>query len=155
MTSDIRVYQQIQPHHENMSLGESNTLLVEGVGSVLLNCILPNNCTVSMRLISVLYIPSSCHSLVSWNVLKSKGCMMKASGDIILVSMGISGIPILIAKFIGDIPFVMHTTSNHQSLISSTMLDHPTDISSNRALDQFNNRVPDLLNNKASEQPLN
>jgi len=57
------------------------------------------------------------------------------------------------AKFIGDIPFVMHTT-NHQSLIS-TMPDHHTDNSSNRALDQLNNRVPNQLDNRALKQPLN
>ena len=95
-----------------------------------------------MRLTSVLYVPSLYHSLVSWNVLKSKGCVIKASGVIILVSMGISGIPVLMAKFIGDIPFVMHTTS-HQSLISSTVPDHPTDTSPNRASNQLNQQPMD------------
>jgi len=75
---------------------------------------------------------------------------MKAAGNNVLVSMGISSIPVLIAKFIGDIPFVMHTTS-HQSLISSTVPDYS---SPNKAPDQLN-RVPDPLDNKASEQPLN
>ena len=65
-----------------------------------------------MWLTSVLYIPSLCHSLVSWNILKSKGCVMKASGDIILVSLGILGIPVLMAKFIGNILFVIHMTSH-------------------------------------------
>ena len=83
-------------------------------------------------------------------MLKSKGCVMKASGDIILVSMGISDIPVLMAKFIGDIPFVMHTTS-YQSLISSTVSDHPTNTSSNKASEQPLNQ----LNNRASEKPLN
>jgi len=149
MTSDIGVYERIQLYYGNVSVGGGNTLLVEGVRSVLLNCILPNNRTVSMRLTSVLYIPSLCYSLVSWNVLKSKGCVIKASGDIILVSIGISGIPVLMAKFIGDIPFVMHT--NHQSLISSTVPDHPTDTSSNKASEQPLNQ----LDNRASEKPLN
>jgi len=90
--------------------------------------------------------------------LKSKGYVMKAAGNNILVSMGISGIPVLMAKFIGDIPLVMQTTKHH-SLISSTMPDLHT--SPNKAPDQLNkapdqlNRVPDLLDNRASEEHLN
>jgi len=112
ITSDIGVYEWIKPHHGNVSVEGGKTLPVKGVGSVLLNCILPNNHTCSMWLTSVLYIPSLCHSLVSWNILKSKGCVMKASGDIILVSLGILGIPVLMAKFIGNILFVIHMTSH-------------------------------------------
>jgi len=140
MTSDIGAYEQIRPHHGNVgcSLHDKRNIPNEfshkyrnarnthrnknNIPRSLhhtLNCILPDNHTFSIGLTSVLYVPSLGHSLVSWNVLKSKDCVMKASGDIILVPMGISGVPVLMAKFIGDIPFVMQTT-NHQSLISST-----------------------------------
>jgi len=83
------------------------------------------NQTSSIWLTSVLYVPCLRHSLVSCNMSNSKGYVMKAAGDNILVSMGTSGIPILLAKFIGNIPFVMQTTEHH-SLITSTMLNPHT-----------------------------
>jgi len=104
---------------------------------------------------------------------------MKTTGNNILVSMGISGIAVLMAKFIGDIPLVMQTTKHH-SLISSTVPDLHTSPNRapdqhNRALDQHNkapdqlnkapdqlnkapdqlNRVPGPLDNRASEEHLN
>ena len=100
--------------------GGVNTLLAEGIGSVLLNCILPDGTSHLSRLIAVLYIPTLCHSLVSWNVLKSKGYVMAGAGDIIVVSL--DGNSVFMTKFIGGLPFVVQTDIEH-SLIS-TMPDN-------------------------------
>jgi len=74
---------------------------------------------------------------------------MKAARDNILVSMGTSGIPVLIAKFIGNIPLVMQTIEHH-SLISSTV-PNPQIQLDNRASGKPLNQ----LDNRASEEPLN
>jgi len=73
--------------------------------------------------------------------------------DNILVSMGISGNPVLMAKFIGDISFVMQTTEHH-SLLSSTLPDPhtPPNRASDKPLNQLNNRAPDQLNNRVLDQ---
>jgi len=72
---------------------------------------------------------------------------MKAAGDNILVSTDTSGIPVLMAKLIGNIPFVRQTTEHH-SLISATMPDPHT--SPNRASEKPLNQ----LDNRALEKPL-
>ena len=65
------------------------------------------------------------------------------------------GIPVLMTKFIGNIPFVRQTTEHH-SFISATLPDPHT--SPNRAseepLNQLNNRASDQLNNQPTIQPL-
>jgi len=85
MTSDIGVFEHIQPHQGLVGVGGGSTLPAEGIGSVLLNCILPDGTSHLSRLNAVLYIPTLGHSLVSWNVLKSKGYMMVGASDVILV----------------------------------------------------------------------
>jgi len=96
--------------------GGGSTLLVEGIGSVLLDCILPDGTSYLSRLNAVLYIPTLGHSLVSWNVWKSKGYVMAGAGDVIVVSL--DGNPVLMTKFIGGLPFVIQTHIEH-SLIST------------------------------------
>jgi len=77
MTSDIGQFERFEQSHGAVSVGGGNTLSVEGLGTVLLDCILPNNNVHNVvRLNSVLYVPSFGHSLLSWNVLASKGDYM-------------------------------------------------------------------------------
>jgi len=102
--------------------GGVNTLLAEGIGSVLLNYMLPDGTSHLSRLNTVLYIPTLRHSLVSWNVLKSKGYVMAGAGDIIVVSL--DGDPVFMTKFIGGLPFVVQTDIEH-SLISTAPNNQP------------------------------
>jgi len=122
MTSDIGVFEHIQPHQGVVGVGGGGTLLTEGIGSVLLNCILLDGTSHLSRLNAVLYIPTLGHSLVSWNVLKSKGYVMVGAGDVIVVSL--DGNPVLMTKFIGGLPFVVQTDIEH-SLISTVSNNQP------------------------------
>jgi len=65
MTSDIGVFEHIQPHQGVVGVRGGGTLLAEGIGSVLLNCILPDGISHLSQLNAVLYIPTLGHSLVS------------------------------------------------------------------------------------------
>jgi len=139
MTSDIGVFEHIQPHQGVVGVGGGGTLLAEGIGSVLLNCILPDGTSHLSRLNAVLYIPTLGHSLVSWNVLKSKGYVMAGAGDVIVVSS--DGNPVLITKFIGGLPFVVQTNIEH-SLISTVSNNQPS-----------NNQSPNQTSDKTQKRP--
>jgi len=65
ITSDIGVFEHIQPHKGFVGIGGGGTLLAEGIGSVLLNCILPDGTPHLSQLNPVLYIATLDHLLVS------------------------------------------------------------------------------------------
>jgi len=136
MSSDIGVFEHIQPYKEFVGVERGGTLLAEGIGSVLLNCVLPNSTSHLSWLNAVLYIPTLGHSLVSWKVLKLKSYMMVGASDIIVVSS--DGNPVLMTKFIGEHLFVIQTdiehflistVSNNQSSYQTTMNKSATQIS--------------------------
>jgi len=128
MTSDIGVFEHIQPHKGFVDVGGGGTLLAQDIGSVLLNCVLLDGTSHLSRLNAVLYIPTLGHSLVSWNVLKSKSYVMAGAGDVIVVSL--DGNPVLMTKFIRELLFVVQTDIEH-SLITTVPNNQPPHLTSN------------------------
>jgi len=103
-------------------MGGGGTLLVEGIRSVLINCSLPDGISCISQLNAVLYIPSLGHSLVSWNILKSKGYVMTGAGETIVVAL--DNKPVFMTKFIGGLPFVVQTDTE-LTLISTMPNNQP------------------------------
>jgi len=148
MISDIGVFKHIQPHQGlvGVCVGGGSTLLAEGIGSVLLNCILPDGTPYLSRLNAELYIPTLGHSLGSWNVLKSKGYVMAGTGDVIVVSL--DGNTVLMTKFIGGLPFVVQTDIEH-SLISTVPDNQPPHQTSDN---KSSNQISDKTQKRSAEQ---
>jgi len=86
MTSEIELFEHLEPCDGTIRVGGDSLLLSEGIGTVLLNASLPNGSFHILRLKSVLYVPSLCHSLVSWTMLSEKGYVLTASGKFGFVS---------------------------------------------------------------------
>ena len=86
MTSEIELFEHLEPCDGTIRVGGDNLLLSEGIGTVLLNASLPDGSFHILRLKSVLYVPLLCHSLVSWTMLSEKGYVLTASGKCGFVS---------------------------------------------------------------------
>jgi len=83
MTSDIGLFEHLEPNHRVVRVGGDNNLLSEGIGIVILHAALLDKSVKILRLKSVSYL---CHSLVSWGMLSEKRCVLTASGNLSVVA---------------------------------------------------------------------
>jgi len=72
-TSDIGKFETLKPYHGIVTVGGNTPLQATGIGSVIINCLLPDGKINPLRLTEVLYVPSLNHNLFSWNSCRSKG----------------------------------------------------------------------------------
>jgi len=120
MTSEIEHFEHLEPCNGTISVGGDSLLLSEGIGTVLLNASLPDSSFHILRLKSILYIPSLCHSLVSWTMLSRKNYILTASGKFGFVSKG--GCIVFMTQLRDNLPFIRErkiTVPMESSLVSA------------------------------------
>ena len=81
MTSNKDLFDRLQPHHRIVRTGDASPLSAEGIGSLVINAMLPDGSLSRVRIKDVLYVPSLRCSLFSWRaVCKKGGLRMVAEG---------------------------------------------------------------------------
>ena len=81
MTSNKDLFDQLQPHHRIVRTGDTSPLSAEGMGSLIINKMLPDRSLSRVRIKEVLYVPSLRCSVFSWRaVCKKGGVRMVAEG---------------------------------------------------------------------------
>src|SRR5437868_13422277 len=81
MAFDIGQFDTIKPYHGTVKVGGNVLLQAEGKGTVRLNCLLPDGSLNLILLKDVLYVPTLCHNLFSWNKVPFQGFKWEASTD--------------------------------------------------------------------------
>ena len=143
MTSEIKLFEQLESYVGTIRVGGDKLLLSEGIGTVLLNASLPDGSFNTLRLKSVLYVPSLCHSLVSWARLSEKGYMLTASGKFGFVSK--DKCTVFMTELRDNLPFIREkliTVPMESSLLSthtdmSTHTDTSTHTDASTSTDAF------------------
>jgi len=67
MKCDIGQFNAIKSYYRTVTVGGNTFLQVEGTGTVRLNCLLPDGSVQPVIIKDVLYVPTLCHNLFSWN----------------------------------------------------------------------------------------
>ena len=124
MTSDIGHFEQLSIHNGSVRVGGNALLDVEGKGTVILRCYLPQSrspksCTSVnlVRLHNVLFVPQLGHSLVSWNALKC-GYRLSGQGDNMCVYS--NDTPVFTVKFDHGLPYVQLSSSHDDCFAVTT-----------------------------------
>ena len=114
MTSDIGKFEALKPHHGIVTVSGNTPLQATGIGSVIINCLLPDGKINPLRLTEVLYVPSLNHNLFSWNSCRSKGYQWEAiDSHVYLYNRNTI---ILTAEFHGNLPYIIEAT--HHALVT-------------------------------------
>ena len=71
----------IKSYYGSLTIGGNTFLQVEGTGTVLLNCSLPDASVQPVILKDVLYFPTLCHNWFSWNSVHAQGYICEARGN--------------------------------------------------------------------------
>ena len=67
MTSNIVLFEVIQNDHGTVEVGDNHLLEYEGKGTCILDPLLPDGTSTTVRLMNILYVPQLGHNLLSWN----------------------------------------------------------------------------------------
>jgi len=126
MTSDLDKFETIIANHGTVKVGGGVILVHEGKGTCLVHPLLPDGTTTTVRLVNVLYVPTLGHSLLSWNVLRSRfTCEM--GGKDVLVKL--NGSVVLHGEFAGNLPYLNENKNNehdttHNALVTAASKSH-------------------------------
>jgi len=139
MTSDIGKFCTLEPYHGTVTIGGDTLLQAEGIGTVIIYCLLPDNTVNSVHLTDVLYVPTLNHNLFSWNSFRSKGYRWEAGVSHIYLYHNTS--LVLMTEFHGNLPYIIEV--RHHALISfpksymywHASLGHPSKLSETSYLD--------------------
>jgi len=116
MTSDIGRFLTLIPSKGTVTVGGNNNLSIEGTGTVLLNCALPDGSTKQIVLHSVLYVPTLGHSLISWNSISSKVALV-ARGNLFQFYMNHDPAhPVMVADLRNNLPYVRESSTGQPSI---------------------------------------
>jgi len=81
MSCDIGQFNTIKSFYRTVTIGGNTFLQVEGTGTVRLHCLLPDGSVQPVILKDVLYVPTLCHNLFSWNSVRAQGYIWEATGN--------------------------------------------------------------------------
>ena len=104
MTSDIGLFDRLEPIHGVIRVGGGTELPSEGIGSVLVHAAMLDNSVKNIRVKSVLYVPTLRHSLISWGMLSKQGCVLSASENLSVVYK--RNVPIFVAELHDNLPYI-------------------------------------------------
>jgi len=114
MTSDVGKFETLKPYHGIVTVGGNTPLQATGIGSVIINCLLPDGRINPLCLTEVLYVPSLNHNLFSWNSCRAKGYRWEAIDSHVYLYNRNTTL-ILTVEFYGNLPYIIETP--HHALV--------------------------------------
>src|SRR5258705_7286295 len=113
MTSDLGRFETFSVNTGTIEVAGETFLEYKGKGSCLVYPLYPDSTTSVVRLITVLYVPTLGHNLISWNVVRNRFlCLMGGNHVYVKDTRDASQLLVLHGLFRGNLPFLVESKPN-------------------------------------------